>query len=317
MNSRTTVRIEDADYEFKDDATDQVALEAWTTDDPDHVQTYAPGSILLEDEYEITVRDNDGTEYRMVAISNASNEIVGYTFEGDWPESGTVLTIVSGTNQDLASMIMCFTRGVELATSDGNVAVEDLKEGDLVQTLDHGLQPVLWIGKRKVGRSELRASPNLVPVRIQRGALGNGCPRKDLVVSPQHRVLVSSRISRRMFGRADVLVAAKHLTELEGIDLATDLDEVEYHHVLFARHEIVLSNGAPTESLYSGPEALKSLDAAARREVFALFPELRERDFTPPPARTLVPGRQARSMARRHKKNAKPLVVEGEAKKAA
>jgi ABC-type branched-subunit amino acid transport system ATPase component len=107
------------------------------------------------------------------------------------------------------------------------------------------------------------------------------------------------------------------LTDIEGIELAEDLEEVEYFHVLCSQHEILFSNGAATESLYTGPEALKSVGAAARQEIFALFPELENRDYTPKPARTMIAGRQSRSLARRHQKNAKPLLAEASRTKAA
>ena len=88
----------------------------------------------------------------------------------------------------------------------------------------------------------------------------------------------------------------------------TDFDEVEYFHFLFDRHEVVYSNGAETESLYTGPEALKSISAEARAEIFALFPELQAK-APPPPARMLPKGRFGRQLARRHQKNGVALQV--------
>src|SRR5690606_24870473 len=116
----------------------------------------------------------------------------------------------------------------------------------------------------------------LRPIRIRAGALGNGTPSSDLVLSPQHRVLVRSRIAQKMFGATEVLVAARQLLLLDGIDIATDLTEVEYFHMLFDRHEVVISNGALTESLYTGAQALQAVGKAARDEIFTLFPQLGE-----------------------------------------
>ena len=93
-----------------------------------------------------------------------------------------------------------------------------LAEGDLVRTLDHGLQPVRWVGARRLSAAELAAAEKLRPIRIRAGALGPGTPRADLLVSPQHRVLVRSRIAQRMFGTDEVLVAAKQLLQIDGID---------------------------------------------------------------------------------------------------
>ena len=211
------------------------------------------------------------------------------------------------TREKLVSIgIPCFCAGTMILTARGEVAVQDLRAGDLVVTRDNGLQPIRWIGSRALDRVDLALAPRLNPIRIRAGALGQGLPRQDLLVSPQHRVLVRSTIAKRMFGAAEVLVAARQLTAIEGIE-ELRVDTVEYFHILFDRHEIVLSNGAETESLYTGAEALKALGAAARDEIFALFPELRE---TPAPAaRPFVPGAKARQMAERHQRNHKELVA--------
>lgn len=204
--------------------------------------------------------------------------------------------------------VVCFARGTLLSTSAGNREVERLQVGTMVHTKDNGLQPIRWIGSRTLPWEQLRANPHLQPIRIRAGALGENIPRSDLLVSPQHRILVCSTIAQRMFGTSEILVAAKQLLQLEGIDIASDLAEVEYFHILFDQHEIVLSNGAETESLYSGPEALNSVGEAARQEILAIFPELRENDYRPIAARHLASGRQARKLAVRHVQNRRALV---------
>lgn len=204
--------------------------------------------------------------------------------------------------------IVCFARGTMILTEAGPVAVEDLRAGDMVVTRDNGPQPLRWIGSQAVSARMLRAVPRLTPVRIRAGALGDGLPEADLIVSPQHRVLVRSRIAQRMFGTAEVLVAAKQLLMLDGFELATDLAEVEYFHIMFDRHEVVLSNGAETESLFTGPQALRMVGPAARQELMTLFPDLAAPDHRPVPARDLAPGRTARHMAERHARNARALV---------
>ena len=142
-------------------------------------------------------------------------------------------------------------------------------------------------------------------------ALGNDTPSNDLLVSPQHRVLVRSKIAQRMSGTNEVLVAAKQLLEAESIDVATDTSEVEYFHFTFDTHQIVTSNGALTESLYLGPMAVQGISAEAREEIFSIFPQLHARTGfrAPDGARLLLNGRQARSLAARHIKNNKALVL--------
>lgn len=201
--------------------------------------------------------------------------------------------------------IPCFCRGTRILTVSGEVAVEDLRVGDLVRTRDHGLQPVRWIGAKALDGIDLALAPKLRPIRIAAGALGAGLPDRDLLVSPQHRILVRSAIAQRMFGSDEVLVAARQLLALDGVEELA-VEAVEYFHILFDRHEIVISNGAETESLFTGPEALKALGPAAVEEIFALFPELRAQ--TAEPARPLIPGAKARQMVERHQRNHKDLV---------
>jgi len=148
-------------------------------------------------------------------------------------------------------------------------------------------------------------------VRIRAGALGQGLPERDLMVSPQHRMLVQSRIARRMFDQDEVLVAAKHLTGLDGVEIADDVTEVTYIHFLCDRHEVVFAEGAPSESLYTGAQALKSVSPEAREEIFTLFPELRDcaPEALPTPARKLGKGRVCQNLIARHVKNEKPVVM--------
>ncbi len=196
-----------------------------------------------------------------------------------------------------------------IETAFGPVPIKTLRQGDMVHTMDHGFQPIRWIGSRKLSAEELRAHENLRPIRIRAGALGKNTPEIDLFVSPQHRVLVRSKIAKRVCGEDEVMVAAKHLVTIDGIEFVPEADEVEYFHFLFDRHEVVLSNGAATESLYTGPEALKSLPPEAREEIFTLFPELMDVDYRALACRTLANGRMGRKLAIRHKNNKKPLVV--------
>ena len=202
----------------------------------------------------------------------------------------------------------CFCAGTMIRGTDGAVAVETLAAGDLVWTADHGMQPIRWIGSRKLTVLDLLVHPHLRPIRISAGALGDNTPSSDMMVSPQHRILVRSRIAQRMFGQAEVLVAAKQLLHIDGIDVVQDLMGVEYFHVLFDRHEVLESNGALSESLFPGHVALDGIGSAARDEVLALFPELAEGGATPQPGRLLLSGRQGRKMAVRHAQNARPLI---------
>lgn len=204
---------------------------------------------------------------------------------------------------------VCFCAGTLIETDQGPRPIETLRVGDRVQTLDHGLQVLRWIGQRELSTEALQIAPQLRPIRIARDALGRGQPARDLCVSPQHRILIRSVIAERMNGAREVLIAAKHLVGLPGIVVLAGAAPVTYLHMLFDRHEVVFANGAAAESLFTGAQALRSLGRAAKAEIFALFPDLRRPDHLPAAARPLGTGRFGRQLGARHLKNGKPLVA--------
>ena len=199
----------------------------------------------------------------------------------------------------------CFTPGTRIATPTGPRPVEDLCPGDLVLTRDNGAQAIRWIGTVGISPRRLDLQPNLRPIRIAAGALGRLTPEHDLIVSPQHRVLVTSRFAERMFGCVEVLVAAKHLIGLPGVQVQRQAGALTYLHMLFDRHELVLSNGTWTESLLPRDRAIAGLAPAAQREIRALFPDLPGLS----PARRILTGREGRALLDRHTRNSKVLTT--------
>jgi len=161
----------------------------------------------------------------------------------------------------------CFAAGTMILTENGEVAVEDLAEGDLVVTAGNGLAPIRWIGKRTVS-----AAGSYAPICIAKGALGN---TRDLLVSPAHRMMVADARASVLFSEEEVLVPAKALVDGDRIYRKTGGD-VTYFHILFDAHEVIFAEGAPSESLYLGDgiASLSSFSEAAKAEVLALFPEL-------------------------------------------
>ena len=172
---------------------------------------------------------------------------------------------INVTNRNTDDQPVCFSAGTMIQTPLGPRAVESLKAGDLVSTKDHGPQPLLWVGNRR-----MYAAGQYAPIRIAAGTFGT---HEDLVVSPQHRILISHWRAELMFGEHDVLVAAKHLVDGNTVR-HLDAGVITYVHIMFAKHEIVNSNGLYTESFFVGDRALSVLDAAARQEILEIFKEL-------------------------------------------
>ncbi len=185
---------------------------------------------------------------------------------------GTTTGTVGFAN--IKGFIPCFTPGTVIATSMGERLVENLKIGDRIITRDNGLQKIRWVGKRDLTGKELTNAAHLKPVLIRAGALGHALPERDMLVSPQHRILVNNEKTALYFGEREVLAAAKHLTSLEGID-RVEVSDVTYVHFMFDHHEVVLSNGAWTESFQPGSQVLDGMRPDQQSEIFDLFPELR------------------------------------------
>lgn len=227
-----------------------------------------------------------------VMAFSAGGQIYLHFPQGLPPLSGLLITfdIKPGAGFDLPNpMPICLAQGTRVRTPVGERAVESLVPGDLVLTLDHGPQPVRWIGRRRAGRAEQRQEPRLRAVRIAAGALGPGCPARDLLVTQQHRILL------RPGREEEVLAAARHLTGRPGVALEPPLQALTYHHLLFDRHEVILAEGCATESLFLGPQAMLALPPEARQEILLLFPELTGAQ-KPPAARPFLTRREAAAL---------------------
>ncbi|MCA1284607.1 Ig-like domain-containing protein [Salipiger bermudensis] len=231
--------------------------------------------------------DADGDELTITSVGEAQNGSVTLNADGtvtyvaDETFNGTDsydYTIDDGnggtdTGTVTVEVLPCFTPGTLIATPKGERLVEDLEIGDRVITRDNGIQEIRWIGRKELTGFQLARKPHLKPVLIQQGALGKNLPEHDLLVSPNHRVLVANDKTALYFEEREVLAAAKHLTGLDGVDEVDTLG-VTYIHMMFDNHEVVLSNGAWTESFQPGDLSLRGIGDEQRQEIFELFPEL-------------------------------------------
>lgn len=165
----------------------------------------------------------------------------------------------------LGTDLACFTAGTRIETAEGLVAVEDLRCGMMIETMDHGLQPL-----RRVLRKRVAGKGALTPVVIAAGVFGNARP---LRLSPHHRMVVSGWRAELVTGEPEVLVAAGDL--VDGIRVRREeAAEVEYFHLLFDRHEIIFAEGAATESYHPFAGEAAELSPALRQEFLTIFREL-------------------------------------------
>ena len=315
LNTRDWVQVDirDGDTDFDDNDGNQRLDGSQTIDGA----SYSDGT-KIEAEYRITVQDGDGNTYEVIAVNvnnssptYATNE--GLAFVGPpqgWPPVGEALTVIEATEGpgsfgqpvipagDL--VVPCFTPGTVIETPRGPTRVELLEAGDAVRTLGNGVQTIRWVGHVTLGPGRLAAAPWLRPIRLRAGALDDGRPNRDMLLSPQHRVLVGGWRAELLFGEAECLSAVRHLVNDSSIAPAEDVDRVTYVHFLFDRHEIVFADGLAAESFLPGPMTLGGMPDAARDELLALFPDL-ARSGLPAlaAARPLMKGWETALLARR------------------
>ncbi|MBW4708734.1 Hint domain-containing protein [Roseobacter sp. YSTF-M11] len=223
------------------------------------------------DTLDLTGSAGDGTLTVTYTSDDREDGVVDY-FDADGNATGQLVF------EDIENLVgappICFTPGTLIATPEGERPVEDLRPGDRVITRDNGIQEICWKGQRGMTGAELALHPHHRPIRIRKGALGGGLPLRDMVLSPNHRVLVTNDKTALYFEENEVLVAAKHLTGLPGVETA-NVRWTTYIHVMCAQHEVLLSDGTWTESFQPGDYSLAGIGNAQRTELEHLFPELK------------------------------------------
>ncbi|MEM1064481.1 MAG: Hint domain-containing protein [Pseudomonadota bacterium] len=278
------------DSNFDDNDSNQRLLGAQSINGTNYAS-----NAVVEGEYTLTLEDEaTGETYTAVSVNVRDSDpsyatVEGLSFvgpQGGFPPVGIDLRVIAASEGpgsfgqsaipagDYAFPV-CFTPGVRIETAAGPRPIETLAPGDLIVTRDRCLRPLRWLGSTEVAPQRLVEAPAFRPVRINKGALGPNRPNRDLVVSQQHRILLTGWRAELLFGEAEVLTAAVHLIDGRSIRLDQRASGVTYLHLLFDRHEVIYANRLATESFFPGPQSLCALDRPARAEVLALYPELR------------------------------------------
>ncbi|MGO8738256.1 Hint domain-containing protein [Rhodoblastus sp.] len=172
----------------------------------------------------------------------------------------------------------CYCRGTSIATANGEIAVEDLKIGDLVVTLDGSTRPVAWIGRSTV--SARFADPvRLFPIRIKAGALGENIPSRDLLLSPDHALLID-----------DVLIHAGALVNGTSIVRETHVPETfGYYHVELDDHSLIFAENTPAETFVDNVDRLNFDNWAEHEALYPAGRPIEEMNYPRAKARRQVP----------------------------
>jgi hypothetical protein len=270
-NAWRQILINDNNASFDDNDTSQTLAGAQSVDGT----SFASGT-RVEAEYTLVVT-HAGQNYTLVGFnlnnsSPAYATIEGLAFiggPGGFPPVGVPLRVTStreGPTNFQATQYatpICFASGTRIAVPGGTRAVEDLRPGDRVCTLHHGVQRLVWCG------ASLHAGQGAAaPVRFAAGAIGND---RALTVSPQHRIWQASARAELFLGAAEVLIPALHFLGRPGVARVIG-GSVRYHHLMCEDHEVLFAEDAPSESFHPGPQALKALDPAARQDLERCHP---------------------------------------------
>ncbi len=221
------------------------------------IPVHAGSHVMLPDGTEVVVNGDD----TITMLTDGHEKPGDPTFSYE-VSNGHGVTDVGFVHGHVA----CFVAGARIATAQGPIAVEALRPGDQVLTLDHGSQPLRWVAHRQVASLGPFAA-----VSIPAGTFGD---HGALRVSPQHRFLMHGWQAELYCGEAEVLVKAAHLVRAGLLRQDHSGCPVTYYHLLFDRHEIVNAEGLWSESYLPSPETLASHDIETQAELYALFPEL-------------------------------------------
>ena len=191
-----------------------------------------------------------------------------------WVVHAALSNNVTQSDAEHQGAVICFTPDTRILTPDGIKPIQNLREGDYVQTKDNGCQQIQWMGQRRMSGARLFAMPKLRPIRIRAGLFGLDEPDEDLLVSPEHRMLVKGRIAMDLFNTPEVLVAARDLVDHDRVCVDLTVREITYVHMLLSQHEILFANGVESESFHPANAALSALDAEDRQRLAEMLPSV-------------------------------------------
>jgi hypothetical protein len=176
-------------------------------------------------------------------------------FAGD-----TFVLTAAGAGTDIAlHEAACYLEGTQIRTEEGERASETLKIGDRIWTRSGQYRPIRWIGRRSYSKEAAWGKRDLMPVVISAGALGDGQPRRDLSVSPEHAMYLEG-----------MLIPARALINGTTIRQPKHTAEIRYVHLELETHEVICAEGALSESFVDDASRGRFDNA---EEYAALYPD--------------------------------------------
>jgi hypothetical protein len=181
---------------------------------------------------------SSGNTLLTVSSGTGSQSSDTFVFAGAYTSSFFNLVPDGSTGVEITAVgTPCYCPGTLIATPAGEVPVEQLVIGDRITTASGRQRPIKWIGRRAYGGRFASGKKHILPVRFTQGSLGNGLPKRDLMVSPLHAMFLD-----------EVLIPASALVNGVSIVQLDRVDSVEYIHIELETHDVILAEGAPSET---------------------------------------------------------------------
>nr|WP_318272799.1 Hint domain-containing protein [Paracoccus saliphilus] len=227
-----------------------------------------------------------GNDYLILDISRSFSQVTtDLTYSGT---SGSApASLDSGNLTFSAVSALCYLRGTLIMTDRGEVPVEHLREGDMVLCRIGGLREIRWIGRQSFAGHKVFGKE---AIRFAPGAIDQGMPRRPLLVSPGHSVLIGN-----------TLMLAADLVNGITVTREASRERWDYFQLDLGVHDLVLADGAWSESFADWGTFRDSFDNASdfrRRFPDHLAPEIPQL-CAPRPVEGPVYAAALQAMARR------------------
>ncbi len=166
-----------------------------------------------------------------------------------------------------------FSHGALISTTEGQVAVEDLEPGMMIETAMAGPAKLRWIGSITLvpGAPKRGSMPDKL-YRIVPDTFGPGRPAADVTLGPGARLLDRSPEVCRALGTEAALAPVTMRADGEQVIEISPVSAMRVYHLSFDAHHIIFANGLEVESFHPGPDATYSLSEEMRAQFLSLFP---------------------------------------------
>ena len=219
-------------------------------------------------------------------------------------QAGTAAFSVQSDSEGGTDVLLCYLQGTRVLTPAGEKPVEALRIGDMVVTRYSGIQAIRWIGLQSYAGRFLHGKTHMAPVRIRAGALGEGLPTRDLLVSPGHSMLLAIESGEERLVLASTLINGVTITQ----DDVQVPDEINYYQFDLFRHDCLIAEGTWSETYGEGDHLRGQFHNVA--EFYELFPDRREPEelilCAPRPERGLKLDQALRPVVMRAMRNVQP-----------